>query len=123
MAINGIFTREFAQNSLEHKDGYPRGDKFRHIIGALHKVNTLAPNLHDELGGEAIFDIKMVTTDKLNRRSGLGTDLIRRSVELARSLGYKACKTEATGMSIGEIILARKYNHLFFFRAILSQSL
>ena len=59
-----------------------------------------------------MFDIKMVTTDKSNRRSGLGTDLLRRSVQLASSLGYKvsitfsssslslsiqAIKTEATG--------------------------
>ncbi len=36
-----------------------------------------------------MFDIKMVTTDKGNRRSGLGTDLLRRSVQLASSLGYK----------------------------------
>ncbi len=45
----------------------------------------------------ALFDIKMVTTDKANRRSGLGTDLIRRSVQMAREMGYAACKTEATG--------------------------
>ena len=36
-----------------------------------------------------MFDIKMVTSDKNNRRSGLGTDLLRRSVQLAASLGYK----------------------------------
>ena len=60
-----------------------------------------------------MFDIKMVTTDKSNRRAGLGTDLLRRSVQLAASLGYKASryvqiqiyslyiqaiKTEATGL-------------------------
>ena len=38
---------------------------------------------------DIMFDIKMVTTDKSNRRSGLGTDLLRRSVQLASSLGYK----------------------------------
>ena len=31
------------------------------------------------------------------RGRGLGTDLIRRSVQLASCLGFKACKTEATG--------------------------
>jgi len=39
---------------------------------------------------DIIFDIKMVATDKLNRKCGLGTDLLRRSVQLAQSLGYKA---------------------------------
>ena len=43
-----------------------------------------------------MFDIKMVTTDKNNRRSGLGTDLLRRSVQLAASLGYKV-RTKGRG--------------------------
>ena len=43
------------------------------------------------------FDIKMVTTDKQQRRGGLATDLLRRSVNLAKNLGFKAIKTEATG--------------------------
>ena len=41
---------------------------------------------------DIIFDIKMVATDKQNRRGGLGTDLLRRSVQLANSLGYKVSK-------------------------------
>ena len=43
-----------------------------------------------------MFDIKMVTTDKNNRRSGLGTDLLRRSVQLAASLGYRV-RTKGRG--------------------------
>ena len=46
---------------------------------------------------DVFFDIKMVTTDKHQRRGGLATDLLRRSVDLARILGFKAVKTEATG--------------------------
>ena len=42
-----------------------------------------------QVEGNIMFDIKMVTTDKTQRRSGLGTDLLRRSVQLAASLGYK----------------------------------
>lgn len=42
-----------------------------------------------------MFDIKMVTTDKGNRRSGLGTDLLRRSVQLASSLGYKVKSSDS----------------------------
>ena len=43
-----------------------------------------------------MFDIKMVTTDKGNRRSGLGTDLLRRSVQLASSLGYKVTRNKSS---------------------------
>jgi hypothetical protein len=39
----------------------------------------------------------MVTTEKHNRKGGLGTDLLKKSVELARTMGFKAAKTEATG--------------------------
>ena len=45
-----------------------------------------------QVEGNIMFDIKMVTTDKSNRRAGLGTDLLRRSVQLAASLGYKASR-------------------------------
>jgi hypothetical protein len=39
----------------------------------------------------------MITTDKLNRKGGLATDLLRRSVDLAKCLGFSGIKTEATG--------------------------
>ena len=45
-----------------------------------------------KVGSDIMFDIKMVTTDKSNRRAGLGTDLLRRSVQLASSLGYKVAQ-------------------------------
>jgi hypothetical protein len=37
-----------------------------------------------------------VTTDKNNRRCGLGSDLLRRTVQLAQSLGYKVSKPVPT---------------------------
>ena len=49
------------------------------------------------MGTDIIFDIKMVATDKNNRRGGLGTDLLRRSVQLASSLGYKVGGCEMMG--------------------------
>ena len=75
--------------------------KFGHIVKILHQVNKMAAETDNEKmmrGVDKFFDIKMVTTDKLNRRGGLGTDLLRRSVKMAESLGFKACKTEATGI-------------------------
>ena len=41
--------------------------------------------------------LKQVTTDKNRRKAGLGRDLLGRSVDLAKVLGFKAVKTEATG--------------------------
>jgi len=56
-----------------------------------------APDIYDKLGSDVLFDVKIVTTNRFNRKGGLGTDLLKRSVELARVLGFKGVKTEATG--------------------------
>ena len=39
----------------------------------------------------------MIATAPEARGLGLATDLVQRSVQLAACLGYKGCKTEATG--------------------------
>jgi GNAT superfamily N-acetyltransferase len=59
------------------------------MYGDASEVCPNKENLCLQLNTEIIFDIKMVTTDKNNRRCGLGSDLLRRTVQLAQSLGYK----------------------------------
>ena len=39
----------------------------------------------------------MIAVSPDSRGLGLASDLVRRSVQLAKCLGYKMCKTEATG--------------------------
>jgi len=63
----------------------------------LYKVNADGGDVFGELGADHLFDIKIVSTDKHNRKAGLGTDLLNRSVLLGKCLGYKGAKTEATG--------------------------
>ena len=75
----------------------------------LYNVNQMAGDLYIEMETDVFFDIKMVTTDKTQRRGGLATDLLRRSVELARNLGFKAVKTEATGMYVVRAIITRSW--------------
>ncbi|XP_023320089.1 dopamine N-acetyltransferase [Eurytemora carolleeae] len=67
-------------------------------MGIMADLHQRAGDVFQQMETDIIFDIKMVATDKLNRKCGLGTDLLRRSVQLAQSLGYKAIKTEATGL-------------------------
>ena len=71
--------------------------KFSHILKVLHRVNKNAGDLFTSLDTSIFFDIKMVATDKDNRKGGLAKDLLQRSVDLARVLGFKTVKTEATG--------------------------
>ena len=71
--------------------------KFCHILKALHGVNQNAGDIFTSLNTNILFNIKMVTIDKHKRRGGLAKDLLQRSVSLARTLGFTAVKTEATG--------------------------
>ncbi|XP_059082292.1 uncharacterized protein LOC131879858 [Tigriopus californicus] len=98
VSINGLVHKSSLDIPLVDKLKNIRNDKFRHIITVLHEVNQRGAHIFQELGTDVVFDIKMVTTDKLNRKSGLATDLIRKSINLARDLGYTAAKTEATGI-------------------------
>jgi len=70
---------------------------FRHYL-AVHKALRLQNlNLFDELKTEKLFNISMVGVDPSMRGLGLATDLIRRSVLLAGTMGYTGIMTEATG--------------------------
>jgi len=44
-----------------------------------------------------LFDMKMLAVSPSARGLGLATDLARRAILLARRLGYRGCKAEATG--------------------------
>ena len=41
--------------------------------------------------------LQLLVVSKSARGNGVSTDLIQRSVQLAKCLGYKFCKAEATG--------------------------
>ena len=71
--------------------------RFGHILNVLHRVNQNSGNLFNALNTDIFFDIKMVATDRTLRKGGLAKDLLQRSVDLARVLGFSAVKTEATG--------------------------
>ncbi len=100
ICMNGPARRQdVLETPLERKvSGMSPGDPFRHIIGVMHRANERAgAGIYSDLGSDVLFDVKIVATDKHNRKGGLGTDLIRRSIQLARVLDFKGCKTEATG--------------------------
>lgn len=97
VSINVEAKKESKEKSLAETLEEYDDPRFKHIMRVLYYVNAKAGNIFEEMETDVVFDIKMVTTDKNQRRGGLATDLLRRSVELARNLGFKAVKTEATG--------------------------
>jgi len=65
---------------------------------AVHKeLRSKNMGLFDELKTEKLFNIAMVGVDPVMRGKGVATDLIRRSVLLAGTMGYTGIMTEATG--------------------------
>ncbi|CAM6053589.1 unnamed protein product [Sphagnum tenellum] len=97
--INGPAHVSDSKTPLSDKLSGLESDKFRHIVKVLHEVNARAPDVFAELGTDCLFDIKMVTVEQGCRSKGLGRELLSRAVELARVLGFKGCKAEATGKS------------------------
>jgi hypothetical protein len=78
----------------------------------------------EKAGGSAVYDkhntddffhILFVASDKNKRRGGLGKDLINRSMDLARTLGLKTCKAEATGMYDVSFFKSKHLRHNFVF--------
>merc|ERR1712002_864731 len=67
------------------------------IASILHEVQLRSGAIFTKFKADRLFDIKMIATAPEARGLGLATDLVHRSVELAACLGYKGCKTEATG--------------------------
>ena len=95
--LMGVCINLVAKKQDDTKEEPCTNPKFAHILEILRLVNEKGGNLYDQVGVESFFDIKMVATDKVNRKSGLGTELLKRSVELSRILGFRAVKAEATG--------------------------
>jgi hypothetical protein len=100
VSINVEAKKEDANATLEEILATYDNPKFKHILTVLYNVNVVAGDIFADMETDVFFDIKMVTTDKNQRCGGLATDLLRRSVELGRNLGFKAVKTEATGWKI-----------------------
>ena len=70
---------------------------FRHHIHVLYNVNQDGGDIFEEMNADILFYIKLLTVDKLSRKHGLARELLRRSVDLAKCLGFKGIKAEATG--------------------------
>jgi len=97
VALNGVMMAGEADMSREEVLSSCIDPKFGPIAGILHQVQQDSRAVWADHKTDKMFDIKMLAVAPEARGRGLGTDLIRRSVQLASCLGFKACKTEATG--------------------------
>jgi len=95
--LNGAFDRAEIDVSREEVIESCIDKKFVPIASILHEVQIKGRQIFYEKNIETAFDLKMLAVDPDTRGLGLAREMIQRSVDLARCLGYKMCKTEATG--------------------------
>jgi len=72
-------------------------ETFYPTAAILHDVQIKGKDFFYKNGFTTAFHLKMLSVSPQVRGMGIANDLVRRSVDLARCLGYKMCITEATG--------------------------
>jgi len=94
---NAYFRSEFFED-LEQGLEDVIDPKWKPVMAVHHALRTQNTHIYDELRTSKFFSIRMVGVDPRARGKGVATDLIRRSVLLAGTLGFTGLKTEATGV-------------------------
>merc|ERR1712215_120731 len=97
VVLNGEMGEEELKVSRSEVVRSCKDASFVPIASILHEVQLLSKEVFTRYQTDRMFDIKMIATSPQARGLGLATDLVQRSVQLAACLGYKGCKTEATG--------------------------
>merc|ERR1719402_1667551 len=95
--LNGEFHKKELDMSRQEAVGECVEASFGPIAAILHEAQQRGREAFEALNADVLFDLKMVATAPESRGMGLATDLLQRSVMLAKCLGYKGVKSEATG--------------------------
>jgi len=95
--LNGAFDRSEIDATREEVIESCVDKKFVPIASILHEVQIRGRKIFYERDIETAFDLKMLAVHPDTRGMGLAREMIQRSVALAQCLGYRMCKTEATG--------------------------
>jgi len=97
VALNGVMEVTELDMPRSEVPGTCIDSSFVPIASILYDVQLQSKDIFTKFQVDRLFDIKMIATAPEARGLGLATDLVRRSVQLAACLGYRGCKTEATG--------------------------
>jgi len=94
---NACYGSDVTPSQLEMEMNEVKDPKYKPLVAIHHQLRLQNTHVYEEVGTDKFFSIRMVGVDPKQRGKGVATDLIRRSVLLAGSLGYVGIKTEATG--------------------------
>jgi len=93
---NGCPKSDIDQNVFYREMAEVEDPNYRPLVAINQQLQMQAINVYEEVGTDKLFSIRMVGVDPTERGQGIITDLIRRSVLLAGSLGYGGIKAQAT---------------------------
>jgi len=94
---NACYGVDLTSSQLASELGEVQDPSYKPLVAIHHQLRLMNTHIYREVGTERFFSIRMVAVDPMFRDKGIATDVIRRSVLLAGSLGYVGIKTEATG--------------------------
>jgi len=102
MMINGDFHRDEigmlgAKSDENTEEKVELDEKFYPLGAIVNEIQVDSKDVFYKNNIENAFDMKLLSVADSGRGQGLAYDVISRSVELAKCLGYKMCKAEATG--------------------------
>jgi len=97
VVLNGVMKREEAEEPLDQVVESCLDPGFAPIAGILLQAQAQSKDVFSRADSPELFDIKIIAVSPAARGLGLATDLVTRSLQLAKCLGYRGAKTEATG--------------------------
>merc|ERR1711909_159360 len=97
VCINGVMRMEELDTSMEEVTGSCIDPRFGPLAAILFESQVRSKDVFTRMETEELFDLKCIATAPGARGLGLATDLVRRSILLAKCLGYKGFKAECTG--------------------------
>jgi len=97
VVLNGVMQREEAEATLDQVVESCLDPGFAPIAAILLQAQALSKEVFSRANSSELFDIKIIAVSSAARGLGLATDLVMRSLQLAKCLGFRGAKTEATG--------------------------
>merc|ERR1712004_94589 len=97
VVLNGVMNKSEAEASLDQVVASCIDPRFAPLAAILLRSQVLGKEAFSRANTSELFDIKFIAVSPVARGLGLATDLVTRSLQLAKCLGYRGAKTEATG--------------------------
>lgn len=112
VALNGVLKRPNCQEADQNKTSSVQDEKFKRIFDLLHSVNEEL-DLFNKYRVDKLYECRMLSVDQNHRGQGIAKELLKRSIEEARSKGFKLFKQDATSFYTQKISESLGFDTVF----------